>query len=144
MKLIRRHPHVFGDATANTAEDVKNAGTKSKPREGRQGDWFRAGRCLTPCLVPARPCRSPKAFEESGRYPIRSPDVNGVVDKVREEEAELAEARESLDRIRWKHEMGDFLFTVVNLARFLNVIRSRHCERRIRGFATVSDTLKSD
>jgi uncharacterized protein YabN with tetrapyrrole methylase and pyrophosphatase domain len=49
------------------------------------------------------------------------PDVQGVIEKVQEEAAELAAARESRDQAHVEHELGDLLFTVVNLARFLKV-----------------------
>ena len=49
------------------------------------------------------------------------PDIEGVLDKLQEEAAELAQARKSEDRGHIEHELGDLLFTVVNLARFLKV-----------------------
>jgi uncharacterized protein YabN with tetrapyrrole methylase and pyrophosphatase domain len=49
------------------------------------------------------------------------PDVQGVTDKLQEEAAELAEARQSLSHEEIEHEVGDMFFTLVNLARFLHV-----------------------
>jgi MazG family protein len=49
------------------------------------------------------------------------PDINGVVEKLQEEVAELADARQSGDQEHIQHEIGDLLFTLVNLARFLKV-----------------------
>jgi MazG family protein len=49
------------------------------------------------------------------------PDIGGVVEKLQEEAGELARARESADQEHIEHELGDLLFTVVNLARFLKV-----------------------
>jgi uncharacterized protein YabN with tetrapyrrole methylase and pyrophosphatase domain len=49
------------------------------------------------------------------------PNIEGVLDKLQEEAAELARARDSGDREHIEHELGDLLFTVVNLARFLKV-----------------------
>lgn len=121
-KLIRRHPHVFADLTAETPEDVKvrwdeikkqEKAAKGKPEHSSiLGDVPRT----LPALVEAEKINS-KAAEVGFEWP----DIQGVVEKLQEEARELAEARERMDHAAVEHEIGDLLFTVVNLARFLKI-----------------------
>jgi len=122
-KLIRRHPHIFGDATAETAEDVKKRWDEIKIEEkAAKGVAFQGRSILddvlrsTPALVEAL-----KLSKKAAAVGFEWPDVNGVLDKVREEAAELVEARDSLGKEQVEAEMGDLLFTVANLARFLHI-----------------------
>ena len=122
-KLIRRHPHIFGDATAETAEDVKKRWDEIKSQE-KAGKGIKVqGRSIlddvlrsTPALVEAL-----KLSKKAAGVGFEWPDLNGVLDKIREEAAELAEARDSLGEEQVEAEMGDLLFTVANLARFLRI-----------------------
>ncbi len=123
QKLIRRHPHVFADAEAETPEDVKLRWDEIKKQEkvekGQDGgaDSVLAGvpRNL-PALVEAE-----KIGQKAAGSGFEWPDISGVVDKLQEEVQELAAARENLDKEEIEHEVGDLLFTLVNLARFLKV-----------------------
>ena len=119
QKLIRRHPHIFGDALAETADDVKLRWDEIKKQEklarGREASASildRVPRAL-PALVEAD-----KIGAEVGKVGFEWPDVSGVLAKLQEEAAELAEAREPAGI---EHELGDMLFNVVNLARYLKV-----------------------
>jgi MazG family protein len=123
LKLIRRHPHIFGDATAETAEDVKKRWDEIKSQEKADKGIDVQGRSIlddvlrsTPALVEAL-----KLSKKAAGVGFEWPDVNGVLDKIREEAAELAEARDSLGEEQVEAEMGDLLFTVANLARFLRI-----------------------
>lgn len=122
-KLIRRHPHVFADASAETAEDVKKRWDEIKSQEKADKGIDVQGRSIlddvlrsTPALVEAL-----KLSKQAAAVGFEWPDVNGVLDKIREEAAELAEARDSLGAEQVQAEMGDLLFTVANLARFLHI-----------------------
>lgn len=121
-KLVRRHPHVFGDATAETAEDVKQRWDEIKKREKPELEKAGAASVLEnvprnlPALVEAE-----KISEKAAAVGFEWPDVSGVIDKLQEEAAELARARQSQDGEHIQHEIGDLLFTLVNLARFLKV-----------------------
>ncbi|MGB6943967.1 MAG: nucleoside triphosphate pyrophosphohydrolase [Bryobacteraceae bacterium] len=120
-KLIRRHPHVFGDGSAKTSDDVKRRWDeikadekkdKGKPPEGRLGSVPRK----LPALVEAQQISSKAAavgfdWENPGQ----------VLDKLDEELRELAEARESGMPQELEGEIGDLLFVLVNLARKLKV-----------------------
>lgn len=122
-KLIRRHPHIFADAVAETAEDVKRKWDEIKAQEKlEKGEGERKQSVLDdvlhslPALVEASKL-SKKAAGEGFEWP----DIDGVTDKLQEEAAELAEARQSLSQEEIDHEIGDMFFTLVNLARFLHV-----------------------
>ena len=119
QKLVRRHPHIFGEATAETPEDVKQRWDEIKKQE-------KAGRIQASVLdsVP----RNLPALMEAEKISLKAagvgfewPTIDGVIEKLQEEAAELAEARESGSAEQIEHEIGDLLFTVVNLARFLKV-----------------------
>jgi MazG family protein len=122
-KLVRRHPHIFGDASAETAEDVKKRWDEIKTREKAEKGVDLEGRSMlddvlrsTPALVEAL-----KLSKKAAAVGFEWPNVDGVLAKIREEAAELAEAHGSLTREHVEAEMGDLLFTVANLARFLHV-----------------------
>ena len=122
-KLIRRHPHIFGDAKAETAEDVKKRWDEIKNEEKAGKGIDVKSRSIfddvlrsTPALVEAL-----KLSKKAAAVGFEWPDVNGVLDKICEETAELVEARDSLDEAQVEAEMGDLLFTIANFARFLHI-----------------------
>ncbi|HEX3685891.1 MAG TPA: nucleoside triphosphate pyrophosphohydrolase [Bryobacteraceae bacterium] len=121
-KLIRRHPHVFGDATAETAEDVKQRWDEIKRGEkgghiaGSDGSALDGVPRNLPALMEAE-----KISHKAAGLGFEWPDIGGVVEKLQEEAAELTRARASGDQEHVEHEIGDLLFTLVNLARFLKV-----------------------
>jgi MazG family protein len=123
-KLVRRHPHVFGDAEARTAGRVRERWEAIKTEaEGRSGVFHDVPETL-PALLHAR-----KVQRRAAAVGYDWPTLEGPLDKLREELEELlAEiqragrpAPESEPDARVEAEVGDLLFTVVNLARFLNV-----------------------
>ncbi len=123
-KLVRRHPHVFGDAEAATAGRVKDRWERIKTeQEGRSGVFHDVPGAL-PALLHAR-----KVQRRAAAVGYEWTDVAGPLEKLEEE---LAELRAELDRAgepppetepdaRVFDEIGDVLFTVVNVARRLNV-----------------------
>lgn len=120
-KLIRRHPHVFGDATAQTADDVKRRWDEIKADEKRdqgkppQGRLDSVSRKL-PALVEAQQISSKAA---AVGFDWETPEQ--VLEKLAEELHELAEARKTGARAELEGELGDLLFVLVNLARFMKV-----------------------
>jgi len=121
QKLIRRHPHVFGNETAKTEGDVLKRWSEIKAEEKRtkgEADTTLLGsvpRSL-PALVEAQQISSRAAqagfdWENAGQ----------VVDKLHEELREFAEARTRESREDLEDELGDMLFVLVNLARFVKV-----------------------
>jgi tetrapyrrole methylase family protein/MazG family protein len=118
-KLVRRHPHVFGTGTAKTPEEVKARWDEIKAKE--KGGAERG-------LLDGVP-RSMPALVEAAQLTSRAsgvgfdwPSADPVLEKLDEELAELAEARAAAaPRERIEDEIGDLLFVIVNLARFLKV-----------------------
>lgn len=116
QKLIRRHPHVFGNATAETPEDVKQRWDEIKKQE--KGDSVQKSILdNVPRNVPAL-VEAEKIGQKAAGVGFEWPEVTGVLEKLHEEAREVAAAK---DPAHIEHELGDLLFTVVNLARFLKV-----------------------
>ncbi len=120
-KLIRRHPHVFGQESAETAGDVKRIWGEVKAAEkkdkGKQDETLLAGvpRAL-PALVEAQQIASRAA---GVGFDWENPEQ--VIDKLHEELAEFNEARRNSTHSELEDELGDMLFVIVNLARFVKV-----------------------
>lgn len=115
-KMIRRHPHVFGDATIKTAEAqtenwevIKAAERKDKKRERALDD--------VPSALPAL-MRAQKLQARAARVGFDWPEVSGVIAKIREELMEVEQAMIAEDKAAVADELGDLLFAVTNLARF--------------------------
>ena len=120
-KLVRRHPHVFGEQSAETAGDVKRIWGQVKAEEKKDKGRERDG-LLTPvpralpALVEAQQISSRAA---AAGFDWENPEQ--VLDKLHEELAEFAEARRLASHDDLENEMGDLLFVLVNLARFVKV-----------------------
>jgi len=121
-KIVRRHPHVFGDAVARTAADVNRQWERIKADE-RAATASAGGPAPKSALdgisssMPAL-AASQEMQERAAALGYDWPDVEGVLDKVAEELAELAAATDERDRIE---EFGDLLLVVVNVGRKLGI-----------------------
>jgi MazG family protein len=114
-KMIRRHPHVFGDASVADAKEQTVAWEEHKARERahRNHTSLLDGVSLAlPALTRAR-----KLQGRAARVGFDWPDAGGVVAKIREELDELEQALAQDDTTAVGEELGDLLFSVVNLAR---------------------------
>jgi XTP/dITP diphosphohydrolase len=112
-KLIRRHPHVFGDAQVKDENDVKNNWEQIKVREeNRQSVLEGVPKNLSALL------RSQRLQEKAANVGFDWSDEKGVWDKIREEIKEIEQASQQNDRHNLENEIGDLLFSIVNLARF--------------------------
>ena len=120
QKLIRRHPHVFGDAHAETAEGVLTLWNSVKENvEGhkeKSEDFFEHIPSSLPPLETSYEIQ--KKLKKVG---FDWNEIDGVFDKVQEEFNEVKEAVKENHQDHIEEEIGDLLFTVVNLARFLKV-----------------------
>src|SRR6267143_4397743 len=112
-KLIRRHPHVFGESNARDAGAVLKQWEAIK-REEKKGD--RHYLASLPRALPAL-MRAQKAQSKVARVNFDWRDLRDVIAKVEEELGETKSAIESEDRQSTEDEIGDLLFAVVNLAR---------------------------
>ena len=118
-KIVRRHPHVFGDAEARTASDVNRQWERIKAteREGEADGGATKGALdgisgSLPALA-----ASQEMQERAANIGYDWPSIDGVLDKVVEETDELRSAEESADPGDWTEEFGDLLFVLVNVAR---------------------------
>lgn len=137
-KMIRRHPHVFGETTVSGAEEVKANWEKIKSRE-KEGKA--AGKSLldsVPRSMPALP-RAQKLASEAARVGFDWENIEGVLDKLEEEIREFRESLEEGKRGQAGAEIGDILFAAANLARFYGISAeqalagsNRKFERRFR------------
>src|SRR4051794_28966577 len=117
-KLVRRHPHVFGDVEANDAEQVLVNWEKLKNEERKAEDKsLLAG---VPQSLPAL-LRASRLTEKAARVGFDWRRTAEVFAKLQEEIAEVQEAIESGDEAQVHDEIGDLLFTIANIARKLNV-----------------------
>jgi MazG family protein len=120
-KLVRRHPHVFAGGDAKTPDQVKRRWDQIKAGE-------KADRADRPRTLLSSVPRSMPALVEAAQIASRAAGVGfdwenleQVIDKLHEELRELHEARRAPVQEEVEGELGDLLFVVVNMARFLNV-----------------------
>lgn len=129
-KLVRRHPHVFADEVAGTADEVITrweeikAGEKGPRRSRLDG---------VPRALPAL-ARAERVTEKAARVGFDWPDIGGPRAKLDEELAELDEAAGSGDAARVEAELGDVLFAVVNYARHASVAPEDALRRSVDRF----------
>lgn len=120
-KLVRRHPHVFGDASypdaaAQSADWETIKAEERRRKQGRTGTLDGIPRAL-PALS-----RAAKLTRRAARVGFDWPDAGGALDKIEEEIRELrAEIATDAPRAKLQDELGDILFAVVNLARKLDI-----------------------
>lgn len=118
-KMIRRHPHVFGDAQADTSKEVLNNWEEIKKEEKSEAQvsdgMIRVARALPSTI------RAQKVQKKAAKVGFDFPSYEEAEKKVIEELKELSEARESGDLAHQDEEYGDLLFSVVNLSRFLQL-----------------------
>lgn len=132
-KMIRRHPHVFGDATVEDVEAVRTNWERIKTEVEHKGD---KGSPICDGIP-----RSLSTLARAQRITARAseagfdwPDTAGVLNKVEEELAEFRAAQKAKDPKRMRDEAGDLLFTLVNLCRFAKVDAETALRSSLRKF----------
>ncbi len=147
-KMIRRHPHVFLEETANNngksidkvLEKWENIKVQEKGDKSYTSPMQRVPKAL-PALM-----RAYKVQKKAAKAGFDWEDASGAFDKIREEYAELSECFEENpeDQVRLTDEMGDLLFSCVNLARFIGVDPERALyhtiDKFIRRFAYIEES----
>ena len=117
-KMVRRHPHVFGDTTADTPEAVSRQWDHIKKTiENRSRESIIGG---IPKEFPSL-LRAAKMSKKAARAGFDWERTEQVMGKVEEELSELKVAMAEGDPAHTEHELGDVLFSLVNLARFLGL-----------------------
>ncbi len=121
-KLVRRHPHVFGEVKADTPEQVLQNWEAIKKEEKAEKNDGEVPSVLAgvPKVLPAL-LKAYRLQQKAARVGFDWEERRQVEEKVREEWAELNEAVASADKEHVREEMGDFLFALVNLSRFLDL-----------------------
>ncbi len=120
-KLLRRHPHVFGNVVVNGVDDVAvNWAAIKKEEKAEKGQAVDRPASVLDGVPPALPAlaQALAVSDRAARIGFEWPNIEGVLDKVIEEAREIVEA-EQPDHL--EAEIGDLLFTVVNLARWRNI-----------------------
>jgi tetrapyrrole methylase family protein / MazG family protein len=121
-KLIRRHPHVFGQAQADTPDQVVVQWDKIKQQERKDknsGQEKRKGALHgVPRHLPAL-YRAQKVQDKAAKAGFDWPDAKGILDKIEEELLEVRQAMTAGDKAAAGEEIGDLLFAVAKLSRFL-------------------------
>ena len=132
-KLVRRHPHVFGEERAETAEqvlkrweEIKGSEKGSKTRESVLDGVPKA----LPALVKAQRIQS-----RAARIGFDWADTEGVVAKLEEELVEVKETIAEKEPRRQKEELGDLLFSAVNLSRFLGISAELALQEAVERFS---------
>ena len=116
-KLIFRHPHIFGDATAKDSSEVMIAWDELKRREKRHETTAQSMEAVAKSL-PAT-WRAEKIQEKAASVGFDWPSAQGAMDKLEEELGELKQAIQSKQGIA--EELGDLFFSLVNVARLLDL-----------------------
>lgn len=144
-KMIRRHPHIFGDAKVEDSEAVKANWQTIKEKEAREKGKVPSVLGEIPRSLPALQ-RAYRLGERASRVGFDWQGPDGVEEKLEEEMEELKEAISKGDDNAIKREMGDVLFTMANLARHLGINPEEalyHATRRFEmRFKQMEEALK--
>ena len=122
-KLIRRHPHVFGEVEVNSVEEVRQNWEEIKSNERGEtaetktfsSKLSRYARQLPPLIA------GMKISQKAASIGFEWDNIDGVWDKFEEEVAEFKEAIQGSDKEHQQAELGDILFVLINLARWYNL-----------------------
>jgi tetrapyrrole methylase family protein/MazG family protein len=141
-KMIRRHPHVFGDDKVKDSGEVLENWEEIKRREKKRGSILDGIPKQLPTLI-----RAKRIQERAARVGFDWPSAGKVWEKVEEEWGELLEAREKRDRENIKEEIGDLMISLVNLGRFIDVDGDEALrgaiDKFIRRFTAIEKELES-
>ncbi len=130
-KLVRRHPHVFGDLEIrDSSAQVENW---ERIKKGEKGDKRPSALSGVPPQLPAL-LKAQKITEKASRVGFDWEHVDQVMAKVLEELHEFEEAMAGNDNGRMEAELGDLLFAIVNLGRFLSINPEEALRKTINRF----------
>ena len=130
-KLIRRHPHVFGDGEAKDANGVKMNWERIKFEEKKQSRTSAIDGIprAMPALIIAQ-----RMQEKAASVGFDWPDVQSAIEKLKEETKEFDEAFEENNILQMQDELGDMLFSIVNIARKLGFDTESALKKTINKF----------
>jgi tetrapyrrole methylase family protein/MazG family protein len=139
-KLVRRHPHVFGDVQVEGVENVLSNWDAIKKSEKQLPKGVLEG---VPKSLPAL-LRAHEVSKRAARQGFEWPSLEGVWEKFDEEVAELREAIRAQDQAQVKAELGDLLFTIVNLARWLKIEPEEALAQMVSRFQTRFEFMEAN
>ncbi|MFR6290696.1 MAG: nucleoside triphosphate pyrophosphohydrolase [Peptococcaceae bacterium] len=131
QKMIRRHPHIFSDVAADDAETVLANWEEIKKREKAGQPEANSIMSKLPPTLPAL-LKAEKVQQKAHRVGFDWDDIQGPKDKIQEELAEIDAAVAGNGDL--EEEIGDLLFSVVNLSRFVNVDPEQALNRSVQKF----------
>jgi MazG family protein len=153
-KLVRRHPHVFGDVKADTPEQVVKNWEKLKTEERLGSSKAPLRDQIAPSALDGIPRTLPALLEalqltrRAARVGFDWHNVEGIFDKLDEEVAELRKALSEGGASRLEDELGDLLFVIVNLARHLKIdpeVALTHANRKFKSrFQDMESAARSE
>jgi len=144
QKMIRRHPHVFGDVKVNSVAEVKQNWQQIKKEERAA-----KGATQNPFAKPYKEAtalkRAQKITAVASLYGFDWAKTSAVINKLREELGEFQAALDNKDQDKIEEELGDLLFTLVNLSRFVKVdsetALSKATNKFLQRFNFITDQL---
>jgi tetrapyrrole methylase family protein / MazG family protein len=143
-KMIRRHPHIFGDIKVNTVEEVKENWQQIKKQERSAKSDEESLFSSIPRSLPALK-RAQKITAVAAVYGFDWQTTSDVLKKLQEELNEFNTALNNNDQSNIEEELGDLLFTIVNLSRFVKVdsetALSRTTNKFLQRFAYITNQL---
>ena len=127
-KLIKRHPHIYGDVSVKDEEEVKLNWQKIKLKEGKKSVMAGVPKSL-PAMVKAE-----RIQEKAKQTGFEWKEADDVFAKIEEELNELKAATKMKSKVEMENEFGDVLFSLVNYARFLQINAEAALEKTNRKF----------
>ena len=145
-KMTNRHPHVFGEASVDTPDEALAQWERIKQREAQEAGATRSVIDGVPRALPSL-IRAQRVTSKAARVNFDWPDARAAWSKVEEECREAAAALVAEDRARIEEELGDVLFSVVNVARLASVDAEHALHAAIekfrRRFTSMEDGLRA-
>ena len=140
-KLIKRHPHVYGDVEANSDEEVKQNWEKIKLKENNKGVLSGVPASLPPLV------KAYRMQEKAAGVGFDWQHIDGVIQKIEEELREFYDEVNQKNQKRAEEEFGDLLFSLVNYARFMGInpddalsnANQKFCKRFMKMESKISD-----
>ncbi len=139
QKMIRRHPHVFGEEVAKSAEEVVKKWQRIKKEEGKDSSVLGN----IPKSLPALQ-RAFRLGERAGRVGFDWKKAEDVLEKVKEEIEEIKAVLKNAPKEKLKEEIGDLLFTVANFSRKLDINPEEALKTALNKFETRFKLLEKE
>lgn len=144
-KLVHRHPHVFSNVNVNDSDEVLQNWDNIKRRDRGQQKEHSAMSGISSAL-PAL-MRAQKIQSRAGKIGFDWPDAHGAFLKLEEEVSELKDGMDNDDRENIAEELGDIIFSAVNVARFYNLdaeeLVLKSCKKFIKRFEYMEEKAES-